>query len=96
MTLEEIMRDEPWQVPLWDAVNEYRSGNIIQREKAVVKVNEIVRQAIAAALTKEARRLDWMLSEGGDRRDFAQLRIEIDRCIEEDGACGFGQLEGER
>lgn len=50
MTYEEMLRDEPWQFPLWDAINEFRAGNQIARERAVVKVNEVVRDAIATGV----------------------------------------------
>lgn len=39
-----VLEREPWQIPLWDAINRFRdASNIIQRERAVVEVNDIVR-----------------------------------------------------
>jgi hypothetical protein len=39
---------EPWQVPLWDWVNRYKDGNMVQQEHAVVAILKVIRDAIAA------------------------------------------------
>lgn len=40
---------EPWQVPLWDEVNRYCDGNMVQRENAVVAILKVIRNAISDA-----------------------------------------------
>ncbi len=49
-----VLEREPWQVPLWDAINRFRdASNIIQRERAVVEVNDIVRSFCERARAAE-------------------------------------------
>ena len=53
---------DPWQLPLWDAVSNVVAacgGNVsntsVARQKAVVEVNNVVREAIFQAVEQERR-----------------------------------------
>ena len=68
---------EPWQVPLWDWVNRYRDGNMVQRENAVVAILKVIRDAIADASADRNELLASRAQSTEDANEAARQLAEL-------------------
>ncbi len=84
---------EPWQVPLWDWVNRYKDGNMVQRENAVVAILKVIRDAIAV---ESSSRNELLASRAQATADANERLLEFIGEPEFCDCCGLAKYAHER